>query len=107
MLGFLDTFDAVAFPTFAMILFGVCLFVEKNAPARLLFTRPLLDEEDEEDVAALVLAHSPVRKVDVDAFCAAENMVDDDAMMMKKCGRQKELIKGRRKKKKTRPICLG
>ncbi len=73
MLGFLDTFDAVAFPTSAMmILFGVCLFVEKNA---------LLDE-DEEDVAALVvLAHPPVRKVVVDA-CAAENMVDGDVMMM-------------------------
>ena len=73
MLGFLDTFDAVAFPTFAMILFGVCLFVENNA---------LLDEEDE-DVVALLLAHPPVRKVVVDAFCAAENMVDDDVMMMK------------------------
>jgi hypothetical protein len=46
MLGFLDTFDAVAFP--AMILFGVCLFVEKNA---------LLDddEDDDEDVAAFVV----------------------------------------------------
>ena len=46
MLGFLDTFDAVAFP--AMILFGVCLFVEKNA---------LLDDEDDddEDVAAFVV----------------------------------------------------
>ena len=75
MLGFLDTFDAVAFPTFAMmILFGVCLFVEKNAL--------LLDEEDEDVVAfVLLLAHPyPVRKVvAVDAeFCAAENMVDDD-----------------------------
>ena len=92
MLGFLDTFDAVAFPTSAMIFFGVCLFVEKNAPARL-FTRPLLDKEDDEDVVALVLlAHPPVRKVvAVDAFCAAENMVDDDVtMMMKKFGRQKE-----------------
>ena len=87
MLGFLDTFDAVAFPTFAMmILFGVCLFVEKNA---------LLDEEDEDVVALVLLAHPyPVRKVvAVDAeFCAAENMVDDDdvTMMMKKFGRQKE-----------------
>ena len=100
MLGFLDTFDAVAFPTSAMmILFGVCLFVEKNA---------LLDEDDEDVAALVVLAHPPVRKVvAVDACCAAENMVDDDAMMMKKCGRQKELIKGRRKKNKTRPICLG
>ena len=47
MLGFLDTFDAVAFP--AMILFGVCLFVEKNA---------LLDDDeddDDEDVAAFVV----------------------------------------------------
>ena len=76
MLGFLDTFDAVAFPTFAMmILFGVCLFVEKNAL--------VLDEEDEDVVAfVLLLAHPyPVRKVvAVDAeFCAAkENMVDDD-----------------------------
>ena len=77
MLGFLDTFDAVAFPTFAMmILFGVCLFVEKNAL--------VLDEEDEDVVAfVLLLAHPyPVRKVvaKVDAeFCAcAENMVDDD-----------------------------
>ena len=77
MLGFLDTFDAVAFPTFAMmILFGVCLFVEKNAL--------LLDEEDEDVHVAfvLLLAHPyPVRKVvaKVDAeFCAAENMVDDD-----------------------------
>ena len=87
MLGFLDTFDAVAFPTFAMmILFGVCLFVEKNAL--------LLDEEDEDVVALVLLAHPyPVRKVvAVDAFCAAENMVDDDdvTMMMKKFGRQKE-----------------
>jgi len=50
MLGFLDTFDAVAFPTFAMILFGVCLFVEKNAL--------VLDEEDEDVVAfVLLLAH--------------------------------------------------
>ena len=86
MLGFLDTFDAVAFP--AMILFGVCLFVEKNAL--------VLDEEDEDVVAfVLLLAHPyPVRKVvAVDAeFCAAENMVDDDdvTMMMKKFGRQKE-----------------
>ena len=79
MLGFLDTFDAVAFPTFAMmILFGVCLFVkEKNAL--------VLDEEDEDVHVAfvLLLAHPyPVRKVvaKVDAeFCAcAENMVDDD-----------------------------
>ena len=79
MLGFLDTFDAVAFPTFAMmILFGVCLFVkEKNAL--------VLDEEDEDVHVAFVLlwAHPcPVRKVvaKVDAeFCAcAENMVDDD-----------------------------
>ena len=92
MLGFLDTFDAVAFPTFAMmILFGVCLFVEKNAL--------VLDEEDEDVVAfVLLLAHPyPVRKVvAVDAeFCAAENMVDDDdaMMMMKKCGRQKEFIR--------------
>jgi len=94
MLGFLDTFDAVAFPTFAMmILFGVCLFVEKNA---------LLDEEDE-DVVALVLAHPPVRKVVVDAFCAAENMVDDDVMMMKwETGVNRE-----KKKEKTRTICLG
>ena len=89
MLGFLDTFDAVAFPTFAMmILFGVCLFVEKNAL--------VLDEEDEDVVAfVLLLAHPyPVRKVvAVDAeFCAAENMVDDDdvTMMKKKFGRQKE-----------------
>lgn len=84
MLGFLDTFDAVAFPTFAMILFGVCLFVEKNA---------LLDEKDEDIVALVLLAHPPVRKVvAVDACCAAENMVDDDdvTMMMKKFGRQKE-----------------
>ena len=93
MLGFLDTFDAVAFPTFAMmILFGVCLFVEKNAL--------VLDEEDEDVLAfVLLLAHpDPVRKVvAVDAeFCAAENMVDDDVTMKK--GRQ-EL--------KTRTICLG
>ena len=48
MLGFLDTFDAVAFPTFAMmILFGVCLFVEKNAL--------VLDEEDEDVHVAFVL----------------------------------------------------
>ena len=87
MLGFLDTFDAVAFP--AMILFGVCLFVEKNA---------LLDEDDEGVAALVVLAHPPVRKVvAVDACCAAaENMVDDDVTMKK--GRQ-EL--------KTRTICLG
>ena len=92
MLRFLDPFDAVAFPTSAMIFFGVCLFVEKNAKAR--FTRPLLDE-DEDVVALVLLAHPyPVRKVvAVDAeFCAAENMVDDDdvTMMMKKFGRQKE-----------------
>ena len=95
MLGFLDTFDAVAFPTFAMmILFGVCLFVEKNA---------LLDEEDEDIVALVLLAHPPVRKVVVDAFCAAENMVDDDVMMMKwETGVNRE-----KKKEKTRTICLG
>ena len=98
MLGFLDTFDAVAFPTSAMIFFGVCLLVEKNAPARL-FTRPLLDKEDDEDVVALVLlAHPPVRKVVVDAFCAAENMVDDDVMMMKW-----ETGVNREKKKKPEP----
>ena len=92
MLGFLDTFDAVAFPTFAMmILFGVCLFVEKNA---------LLDEEDEDIVALVLLAHSPVRKVvAVDAFCAAENMVDDDVTMMKKW----ETGVSREKKKEKNP----
>lgn len=77
MLGFLDTFDAVTFPTSA-IFFGVCFFfVEKNAR----FTRPLLlDDEDEDGVAASL--HPPVRKVVVDA-CAAENMVDGDVMMMR------------------------
>ena len=98
MLGFLDTFDAVAFPTFAMmILFGVCLFVkEKNAL--------VLDEEDEDVHVAfvLLLAHPyPVRKVvAVDAeFCAAENMVDDDVTMMKKW----ETGVSREKKKEKNP----
>ena len=80
MLGFLDTFDAVTFPTSA-IFFGVVVcffFVEKNARC----TRPLL-LDDEDGVAAAVSLHPPVRKVVVDAFCAAENMVDDDAMMKK------------------------
>ena len=79
MLGFLDTFDAVTFPTSA-IFFGVCFFfVEKNAR----FTRPLLlDDEVYEDGVAAGSLHPPVRKVVVDAMCAAENMVDGDVMMM-------------------------
>ena len=76
MLGFLDTFDAVTFPTSAIFFGVVCFFfVEKNARC----TRPLL--LDEEDGVAAVSLHPPVRKVVVDA-CAAENMVDGDVMLM-------------------------